>query len=656
MRIIATILSLFISTLALAQTTIDYALQITAEVQKLPAQIKLNWKSTVTKGNLTIFRKTKQATSWGSPIATLSATATSFTDNNVSSGNGYEYYLYVSDSTQPKGYIYAGIEAPAAFNRGAILLLVDSTFSDSCSVEIAQLQKDLSGDGWEVYTEHIGRSADVNTVKGYVINTFILSNRLKAVYILGHVAVPYSGNINPDAHADHKGAWPADVFYGDIDGTWNDATVNNTTSGNPLNHNIPGDGKFDHDHIASELELQVGRVDFYDMPAFNKTEVEMMRNYLNKAHQYKTGELNVVKRALIDDNFTSMPEAFAANGWRNFSPLVGTDSVFAKDYITTLINDSYQWALGCGPGSYTNCSGVGNTTNFTTQSMNSIFNLLFGSYFGDWNYRNNFLRAPLCSDDPSLASIWAGRPNWQLHHMALGENIGYSTMLSQNNNSLYYTYFPQMSRMVHIALMGDPSLRTEYVLPVSNVTTTQEPNAGARISWTASPESGIAGYYISRASEQLGQYQLRANFVTDTTYVDSFGSDSNTYWYMVQAVKLQSTPSGSYYNYSIGQTDSGSFDFAYWNVNVKSVAGISNARIFPNPANSSATLQATTTKATDVTIILTDLQGRTLQNQQAAWQPGVNTYAFDLSMLPSGIYIVNMRTAEGNTILKLVRH
>mgnify|MGYP000013517969 CR=1 FL=1 len=30
--------------------------------------------------------------------------------------------------------------------------------------------------------------------------------------------MPYSGNIYPDGHTDHRGAWPADTYYGDIDG------------------------------------------------------------------------------------------------------------------------------------------------------------------------------------------------------------------------------------------------------------------------------------------------------------------------------------------------------------------------------------------------------------------------------------------------------
>src|SRR5690606_8548085 len=140
---------------------------------------------------------------------------------------------------------------------------------------------------------------------------------------------------------------------------------------------------------ASDIELQVGRVDFYDMPAFSKTEEAMMKSYLNKAHQYKTGALAVVKRALVDDNFKTYTEGFGNNGWR-LAPLVGIDNVKEKDFISTLNTEFHQWAYACGSGTYTGCGGVGTTANIAAAEMNAIFTPMFGSYFGDWNYKNNF--------------------------------------------------------------------------------------------------------------------------------------------------------------------------------------------------------------------------------------------------------------------------
>lgn len=656
MKKIYTLLLTALSATALAQNAY-YSVRTEAVVQKSPAQVQLKWEMppAKTNGNITIYRKAQSATTWGTAIAQIAGSSTSYNDNNVTAGSAYEYLVVKDDTTNPYGYIFAGIEQPAIHSRGALILLVDDAFSTTCSTEIATLVKDLSGDGWEVIRKDYPRSATVATVKAFIASTAQANANLEAVYILGHIAVPYSGDLNPDAHGDHKGAWPADCYYGDLDGTWADGSINNTTSGNSLNHNTPGDGKFDNSYIPSDIDLQVGRVDFYDMPAFSKTEEQLMKSYLNKAHQYKTGALAVNKRALVDDNFKKEPEGFAGNGWRNFAPLVGINNVEEKDLISTLNTQFYQWAYGCGGGSYTSCGGIGTTANIAANDMNAIFTPLFGSYFGDWNYKNNFLRAPLCADEPSLASFWAGRPNWFLHHMALGENIGYSTRITQNNTiSLYPTpnTNPAMTRMVTIALMGDPSLRTEYVKPVPSVTLGGDSTKGAVVSWTASPEAGVAGYYVYRATSEFGEYKLRSGMVTGTSYTDSFGAPG-TYWYMVRATKLQTTPSGTYYNMSLGTSASGTFQYPFFDVGVPAITSIADVQLYPNPAKESVQLVITGAENTSANITITDMQGKAVSTSTMQLGIGKNTRQIDISTLPAGMYMVQVQAGNSRKTLKL---
>jgi hypothetical protein len=73
---------------------------------------------------------------------------------------------------------------------------------------------------------------------------------------------------------------------------------------------------------------------------------------------------------------------------------------------------------------------VGSTSDFANGPVKSVFNMLFGSYFGDWENQNNFLRASIAAEGYTLTNCWAGRPNWHFHHMALGETIGYGTRLT----------------------------------------------------------------------------------------------------------------------------------------------------------------------------------------------------------------------------------
>lgn len=236
-----------------AQTTTDRAIRISATTTTNPASITLNWETTdTTTSNYYIYKKTKNAINWSSTPIQVSPSTTSYTDNSVSVGTGVEYYILKPGGPVPRGYIYAGIEEPPIHNRGAILLLVDATYTSSCASEISTLMEDLRGDGWEVLRKDFSRTTKAQDIKNYIVTTFQQTNNLTALYILGHIAVPHSGNINPDAHTNHVGGWSADTYYGDIDGTWTDNSVSNNSSANSKNHNIPGDGNFDQSAIPSQ--------------------------------------------------------------------------------------------------------------------------------------------------------------------------------------------------------------------------------------------------------------------------------------------------------------------------------------------------------------------------------------------------------------------
>ncbi len=644
-----------------AQTSLDsagkYTIMAEAQVQQTPPQITLNWQPLTNGTTISIYRKTKKGTLWGNPIANLGIGATSYTDNSVSPDSAYEYYLFKNGgSVLSTGYIYAGIRVPAIHNRGTLLCLVDSTFTDSCKSEIEQLINDISGDGWAVLRADFARTATDVTIKNHILAQKQAHPSLSAVLLIGHLAVPYSGDLNPDAHTDHKGAWPADVFYGELDGSWTDNAVNNTTASRATNDNIPGDGKWDQSTVPSAVDLQVSRIDFANMPAFAKTEIEMMRSYLNKNHAYKTGALQVTKKQVIDDNFgISTGEPFAANGLR-LSSLIGRSNTASGDFLGTLDTGNRQWAYGCGGGSYTSCSGVGNTAAFTSKNINAIYTMLFGSYFGDWDAQNNLLRAPLCTDEPALASCWAGRPHWFFHHMALGENIGYSTLLTQNNSGggpLYNVYYNNAHQGVHIALMGDLTLRTEYVKPASNLSITSTPTAGAILNWSASAEPALDGYYVYRSDSALGTYTLRSGLVTGTTFTDSFGT-AGTKYYMVRAAKLQATPSGNYYNLSLGAGSSANISYPMPD-NIEEVIAAQSLSLYPNPGGNTVHLSLTAYSPAQAQVCVTDQYGKKVITEHMKLNSGSNNISLNTTPLPAGIYNISVLSEHGILSKKWVK-
>ena len=295
---------------------------------------------------------------------------------------------------------------------------------------------------------------------------------------------------------------------------------------------------------------------------------------------------------MIDDNFGYFGgEAFAATGWRNFTSFFGSEQVHAGGWFGNLQYDAYLWAFGCGGGNYRGAAGVGNATDFAAMRSLAVFNILFGSYFGDWDISENFLRAPLAgrSNSLGLTSIWGGRPHWHFYAMGLGETIGYATRVSQENAGFTDGGYVvnNSGRGVHIALMGDPTLRMHPVAAVAGLNA-ENSSGTPGLGWVASSESALEGYAISRADSLAGPfYRLGSTLTVGTSYSDRTGIPGRTYTYMVRAVKLETSPSGSYLNASQGVFTTTSFAASVAREINLTGAGqvIVNGELHPDPRN-----------------------------------------------------------------------
>jgi hypothetical protein len=526
-------------------------------------------------------------------------------------GQSYEYRIVKSAvSYTGYGYIQTGVAAPAVDRRGKVVLVVDNTIAAALAGELARLKQDLAGDGWVVVRRDVGRNDSPASVKAVIKSVYDSDPaNVKSVFLFGHIPVPYSGQLNPDGHPDHVGAWPADAYYGDMDGSWTDNSVNyvQTINTDPADaarmSNVPGDGKFDQTTIPSAIELEIGRVDLSNMPgrltwggpATFASETELLRKYLNKDHNFRHRISDAARRALLGDYFgTRGGEAFAASGFRSFAPLVGASNIRNLNlefndqkgvWVPQVAQNNYLLVYGCGAGSYNGISGLGSTglynegstVELVNNNVSGVFNLLFGSWLGDWDHEDNILRSPLATDT-GLVSAWSGRPHWFMHPMGAGETIGYVARLAMNNTGLYQAQINSSANRIHIALMGDPTLRLHPVAPVSDVNGSASGSSVA-LTWTPSADSNIVGYHVYRGSLAKGFSRVTSAPVTATAFTDTSGSATAAY--MVRAIKLEATASGTYHNASQG---------AFWN------AGGASDRIITPPANSATegTIAATT--------------------------------------------------------------
>lgn len=541
----------------------EYAVEISVGILTGPFAIQLNWPVNDVARQYVVSRRRPGEATWGAPIATLPSNSTGYTDSAGVDGTAYEYEVRMELNARGSGgewlngfgYVYAGGRIPAVESKGKALLVVDSTISSALANELAIFQRDLVGSGWSVVRRDVSQSASPADIRNQIKAEYNADpSNLRDVVLIGHVPVPYSGNIAPDLHESHRGAWPADGYYGELHGTWTDSIVNVTAFDNEDNDNRPGDGKFDQSEFPGAVDLEVGRIDFWNLPAFSpRSEVDLLRNYFRKNHEFRHRGFTAARRGLIRDNFGDPDgDAPAVDAWRHYDQFFGSGNIREVEFdgfFPALNTESFLWSYGCGGGGFTKADGVGSTYDFAASDPKTVFLMLHGSYFGDWNNRDNLLRAAVAGPNYTLASIWSGLPHWFLHPMALGANIGYCTRLTQNNLNDYKTHRNFSPKQVHISLIGDPTLEMFPVVPPSNLSGSAGPVVS--LNWSGAAEENLVGYHVYYSTNPNGPFQRITGVpVSGTAFSHSVGA--GTYHYMVRTLKLERTGSGTFYNLSHG--------------------------------------------------------------------------------------------------------
>ncbi|MDO8649926.1 MAG: hypothetical protein Q7K33_01280, partial [Candidatus Berkelbacteria bacterium] len=527
-------------------------------------------------------------------VTTGANQAGEYRDTNVTSGIHYEYQIRAfAPSWTCNGatnnpywtyqYINTGTNVPLTDQHGKLILLVESSLATPLSTEISRLQDDLLGDGYKVYRHDVTASevTDSNW-KASVANTKALIradyntdvNADWTIFIVGHVPIPYSGVSTPGGHTDNNGAHPADWYYADMDeSVWTDTTANNITASFSSMWNIPGDGKFDQNAVPSVPEMRLGRVDFRNMPAFSKSEVELTRQYLDRDHAWRNKQFTVRDRGLVNanNNHGLLYKGLPPDSHNTYSSFFGgSNNTDIGDWFSSASSpqSSYLFAASKGNGEYAKDIQIGSTADFAAHPLYVVFTTMYGSYYGDWDsgiHADAVLHAPLAAEGYALTNYYhenmmnidsssMGMPiGDELFTMALDSSQSATKQYVEygwvyNGNSYLKGYRPNN----YVTLMGDPTLQTRVVAPPTNVTVSVS-GADNVISWTLAADTNIQGYHVYRApTTNLNNFtRLTSTPVTTGSFRD-VGAAAGAYRYMVRTVKLEQSANRSYYNASQG--------------------------------------------------------------------------------------------------------
>lgn len=539
-----------------AQSAREVAVEIQAR-KSTNGFTELFWKSDTGVLRYYISKRVHPDSNWNF-LDSLGPSILNFIDTNSIIGKSVEYRVSKKKNNYSflgNGYIRAGFDVAGMPTQGIILCLIDSNYHIPLKDELTQYFGQLEAEGYVIRKRIVLRTDSVLVIKSWIFSQWIKdSSLIRCAVLLGHIPVPYSGDLSPDGHADHRGAWPADNYYGSFHTTWTDNIVNRSTASRIANRNVPGDGKFDVSRInpvgtslinTLKFQLPIARIDFFDMPAFG-SDTMLMRRYLAKNLLFRRREVQFDAKGLIDDNFGYFSgEAFASGGFRNFSTYFG-DSIIEGDYTgygSGMKSSRYLWSYGCGGGTYTSCTGVSSSVSMALDSLLNPFTMLFGSYFGDWDNQNNFLRAPLASRGWGLVSVWSGRPYWLMHESALGAPL-YTSVISTYNCTNLYAVGAFGSGHVHVAMIGDPTLKVFPVANVRGLKSKSQCDGRVFLQWEKTidqPDSILVEYWKN------GRWILFATIPgSDTQFIHAF--DGGKYKFSLREKKLMHSASGSWWD------------------------------------------------------------------------------------------------------------
>lgn len=477
------LLFLFLICSLSAQDSKNFAVMIETKIDDtgFAPQIVVSWQNDTLATKYIISRRDFEDGSF-QKLAELSGGANTFSDLDVPYQKTVEYevekiFTYEKEKISTKSYKAIAWDADLVKREmNKLLILVDYTVVNPIDSIFTQYKQALNKEGWNVIVREVPRVIDFNA-KALLSNKELIkaiakkNPDLTTVLILGRVAVPYSGDYAPDGHGDmHKGAAPTDAFYADLDShNWTDSSVSDIKSDFPRQHNIVNDGKWDQSFIPGKVELAIGRVDLYDLPVFEESEVNLIINYLKKDIDYRTGKLNADNDAILYDGFVGYKAGFAADGWNNLTALYGRDNVVEKRVREELVKNSYKMVYANAPGAFDNIYDAIYASDIAKTGYKAIHNILFGSFNQDWDSENNLLRSVIASKPMALTTVWGTRPFWTYYKLGLGETFG-QVLMSTQNNKIEYSY-PSVSYNggVHISLMGDPTLKIVNKFALKNI-------------------------------------------------------------------------------------------------------------------------------------------------------------------------------------------
>ncbi len=176
--------------------------------------------------------------------------------------------------TTPQPASMSSIPRPVSIERELVVVLVEQSLLPQLNASILQYADDLEVSGYSVKVYN-GTWTEAHTVRALLKGE--LSNGMVGAVLVGDIVEAWYEILNGPASWGTQ-EFPTDLYYTDLDGSWADAD---------------DDGLMDNHTRSVDPEIWLGRL----RPSVLGDEVDLLRNYFRKNHEYRTGNLTLPKNA-----------------------------------------------------------------------------------------------------------------------------------------------------------------------------------------------------------------------------------------------------------------------------------------------------------------------------------------------------------------------
>ncbi len=224
-------------------------------------------------------------------------------------------------------------------SKGRVCLVVaDAAYGEIASA-VDVYRQDLEAEGYGVVAYELV-SGTAESLRGLLKDLYDEPASLVGAVFIGDVPyVIYELVESFAGEPPHYEDFPCDLYFMDLDGTWQDVGEGGVGAGN---------GRYDLHSGEVGLEIWTCRIDASGLPDLGD-EADVLRNYFEKDHLYGTGGMPVERRALIylDDEYAYLGPsdsdyAAAVYSESGIELVIDPETTTRSDYLSRLATQGYE--------------------------------------------------------------------------------------------------------------------------------------------------------------------------------------------------------------------------------------------------------------------------------------------------------------------------